>query len=58
MFFLYILDAWLRDVTTNFTLDHVLFEAMNLTEKADLDKYGYSGYGIHLMHAHNFVTKP
>ena len=28
------------------TLNNCLFGAVNLTENADFDKYGYSGYGI------------
>ena len=28
------------------TLENCLFEAVKLTKNADIDKYGYSGYGI------------
>ena len=28
------------------TLKNCLFSAVNLTKKADIDKYGYSGHGI------------
>ena len=28
------------------TLENCLFGAVSLTKKADIDKYGYSGYGI------------
>ena len=28
------------------TLKHCLFGAVTLTKNADIDKYGYSGYGI------------
>ena len=30
------------------TLKNCLFDAVNLTENADIDKYGYSGYGIEI----------
>ena len=28
------------------TLENILFGAVKLTKNADIDKYGYSGYGI------------
>ena len=31
---------------SNPTLKHCLFGAVTLTKNADIDKYGYSGYGI------------
>ena len=32
--------------TSDPTLKNCLFGALNLTKNADIDKYGYSGYGI------------
>ena len=40
------LDAKSRDLNTDFTLGNCLFGAVKLTKNTDLDKYGYSGYGI------------
>ena len=40
------LDAWPRDLNTDFTLGGCLFGGVKLTENADPDKYSYSGYGI------------
>ena len=42
----------LYEITDNFnrssypTLENCLFEAVKLTKSTDVDKYGYSGYGI------------
>ena len=33
-------------VISNPTLENCLFDAVTLTKNADIDKYGYSGYGI------------
>ena len=41
-----------NEITDNFnvssypTLENCLFGAVKLTKNADIDKYGYSGYGI------------
>ena len=35
-----------RDLNTDFRLGISVFGAVKLTKNADLDKYGYSGYGI------------
>ena len=40
------LDAWLKDLNTDFTLDHCLFGTVKLTKNADPDKYKCSGYDI------------
>ena len=42
----YKLDIWSRDLNTDFTLGNCFLRAVKLTKNADLDKYGYSGYGI------------
>ena len=42
----YILNPWLRDLNTDFTLNNCLFGSVKLTKNADPDKYKYSGYGI------------
>ena len=40
------LNPWLRNLNTDFTLDNWLFGSVKLTENADPDKYKYSGCGI------------
>lgn len=40
----YTLDAWSRNLNTDFTLGNCLVGAMKLTKNADSDKHGYSGY--------------
>ena len=40
------LDAWLSDLNTGFTLGNSLIATVKLTKNAELDKYGYSSYGI------------
>ena len=45
-FIIYELDTWSRDFNTFFTLGYCSFGTVKLTKNADLDKYGYSGYGI------------
>ena len=42
------LDVSQRDLNTKLTLGDCLFGAVKLTKNADLNKYGYSGYGIDL----------
>ena len=42
----YILNPWLKNSSTDFTLKNCLFGSVELTKNADLDKYRYSGYGI------------
>ena len=44
----YILNSWLRNLNTDFTLKNCLFGSVKLTKNADLDKCKYSGYGIGL----------
>ena len=39
-----ILNPWLRNLNTDFTVKNYLFGSVNLTDNADLDKYKYSGY--------------
>ena len=50
LFSVYDLDTWPKDSNTKFILGSCFFGAVNLTKNADPDKYGYSGYGIGLMH--------
>ena len=40
------LATWSRDLNTYFTLCNCLFGAVKQTKNGDLDKYGYSSYGI------------
>ena len=42
----YILNPWLRNLSTHFTLKSCLFRSVKLTKNADSDKFKYSGYGI------------
>ena len=42
----YTLGPQLRNSNTDFTLGNCLFESVQLTMNADLDKYKYTGYGI------------
>ena len=42
----YELDAWSRDLNSDFTLKDCLFEDVKLAKNADPHKYVYSGYGI------------
>ena len=46
LFFASKLDAWSRDLNTDFTLGGCLFGAIKLTKNSDSDKYKHSGYGI------------
>ena len=41
-----ILNPWLRDLNTDFTLNKCLFGSVKLSKNADLDKYKYSGYCV------------
>ena len=40
------LNQWLRNLNTDFTLGNCLFASVKVTKNADPDKYKYSGYGI------------
>ena len=40
------LTPWLRNLSTDFTLNDCLFGSVKLTKNADPDKYKCSGYGI------------
>ena len=42
----YILNPWLRNLNTYFTLYNCLFGSVKLNKNADPDKYIYSAYGI------------
>ena len=42
----YILNPWLRELKTHFTLRNCLFGPVKLTKNADLDKCKYSAYII------------
>ena len=46
LFFVHDLDCWSQDLKTKFILKDCFFEAVNLTEIANPDKYYYSGYDI------------
>ena len=45
-FIVYELDAWLRDLNTNFTLKTCLLGGVKLAKNTEPDKYVYTGYGI------------
>ena len=45
----YMLNPWLRNLNTDFTLKHCLFRFVKPTKNADLNKYNYSGYKIGLV---------
>ena len=45
-FIFYELDTCSCNLNTDLTLNDCLFGAVRVTKKADLGKYGYSGYGI------------
>ena len=42
----YVLNPWLRNLNTDFTLQNSLFRSLKLTKNADPDKYKYSGFSI------------
>ena len=44
----YILNPWLRNLNTVFTLNNCLFGSVELTKNDDPDIYNYSGCGIRL----------
>ena len=46
MYIAYKLDAWSKELNTNFTLGICLFDAVKLTKNTDPDKYKYSSYSI------------
>ena len=39
-------NLWPFTVDQHFTLENPMFEAVKLTQNADLDKYKYSDYGM------------
>ena len=45
-FIVYELDAWSRDLNSDFTLKDCVFGGDRLAKNVDSDKYVYSGYGI------------
>ena len=42
----YVLNPWLRNLKTDFTLKNCLFGSVKLIKNSGPDKYKYSGYGI------------
>ena len=46
LYITYKLDAWSKDLNTDFTLGNCLFGSVKLTENDDLVKYKYSSYDI------------
>ena len=46
LFIGYKLDTFLRSLNRDFTLGYCLFGSKKLTKNVDLDKNGYSRYGI------------
>ena len=42
----YLLNPWLKNLSTYFTLTNCSFGSVKLTKNANPDKYKYSGYGI------------
>ena len=57
MFIVYELDVWSRDFITDFILGDCLFGAVKLITNVDIDKYGYSAYGVGF-DAHSKVLLP
>ena len=45
-FIVYELDAWSRDINSDFTLKDCLFGDVKIAKTTDTDNYVYSGYGI------------
>ena len=45
LYIFYILNPWLRNLNTDFTLNNCLFGSVKLTRNADQDKYKYVVYG-------------
>ena len=46
LFIVYELDAWVRDLNTNFALGDCLSGGVKITKHFDPDKMSHSGYGI------------
>ena len=46
MYISYKLDAWSKDLNTDFTLSNCIFGAVKLAKNIDPDKYKYSGIDI------------
>ena len=46
LYITYKLDAWSKDLNTDFTLGNCLFGSVKLTKNDDLVKYKYNSYGI------------
>ena len=46
LYIFYIINPWLRNLNSYFTLNSCLCESVKLNKSADLDKYKYTGYGI------------
>ena len=42
----YILNQWLKDLNTDFTLGSDLFGSVKITQNANLGKFKYSDYGF------------
>ena len=40
------LNLWLRDLNTDFTLNNCLFGSVKLAKNDNLEKYKYSSYGL------------
>ena len=53
----YIINPWLRNLTTDFTLKNCLLGFVKLTKDADPDKYKYSGCGIGLILLQSFYLQ-
>ena len=45
-YFVYDLDVWPRNSTSNFKFTNCLFRATNIVKTSDKEKYLYRGYGI------------
>ena len=45
LYIYYILSQWLRNLSTDFTLNNCLFGSIKLTKNVDPDKFKYSDYG-------------
>ena len=53
----YMLNPWLRNLNTDFTLNNCLFGSVKLTKNADLDKHKYDGYDVKYILVENFYLQ-
>ena len=54
LYFSYMLNPWVRNLNTDFTLKNCLFEFVKLSKSANPDKYKILATAQHLILVHNF----